>query len=127
MSKIDKALRVITALPGLLFLSFGLRWLLAPEGMAKELGMPLLDGMARSTQIGDLTAFFIALGASILLGVFTLNRTWLHAAALLIGGAAVARTLAWALQDAAFATEFIIVEAVVAVLVLVAAARLTKA
>ena len=126
MSKLNKTLRVIAALPGLLFLSMGIRWIVAPEAVAKELGMPLLDGMARSTQIGDLASFFVALGCMILLGVFTLQRTWFYAAAMLLGGAAVFRTLAWMMHDAALATESIAVEVVVTAILLTAAVRLTR-
>ena len=127
MSKLNKTLRVIATLPGLLFLSMGIRWIVAPEAVAKELGMPLLDGMARSTQIGDLASFFVALGCMILLGVFTLQRTWFYAAAMLLGGAAVFRTLAWMMHDAALATESIAVEVVVTAILLTAAVRLTRA
>ena len=36
----------------------GLRWLVDPSGAAAGIGMPVLDGLARSSQIGDLGAFF---------------------------------------------------------------------
>ncbi len=127
MNAMDKALRVLAGLLGLLFLSIGARWIIAPEGVAKELGMPLLDGMALSTQIGDLAAFFVTLGLTILLGVITLHRTWFYAAMMLLGSTAVFRTLAWALHDAAFATQSISVEVIGTVILLVAALRLTKA
>lgn len=127
MNAMDKALRVLAGLVGLLFLSIGARWIIAPEGVAKELGMPLLDGMALSTQIGDLAAFFVTLGLTTLLGVITLHRTWFYAAMMLLGSTAVFRTLAWALHDAAFATQSISVEVIGTVILLAAALRLTKA
>jgi len=48
----------------------------------------------------------------------------LYVPAALIGGAAVTRTLAWALHDAAFAALFIAVEVAVGLLLLAAAGNL---
>ncbi len=112
----NKALRILTALPAVLFLATSVRWLVDPEGAAATIGMPLLDGLARSSQIGDLGAFFLAAGSMLLLGVITLQREWFYGAALLFGGAAVFRVLAWAAQDAALATPMIVVEVVVTLL-----------
>ena len=54
----NKILRVVVALPAILFVVMGLRWVVAPAGIAPEFGMPLLQGLGLSTQIGDLGAFF---------------------------------------------------------------------
>ena len=112
----NKALRILTTLPAVMFLATSVRWLVDPEGAAATIGMPLLDGLARSSQIGDLGAFFLAAGSMLLLGVITLQREWFYGAALLFGGAAVFRVLAWAAQDAALATPMIVVEVVVTLL-----------
>ena len=114
----NKVLRILTALPGVMFLATSVRWLIDPEGAAATIGMPLLDGLARSSQIGDLGAFFLAAGSMLLLGVITLQRAWFYGAALLFGGAAVFRVVAWAAQDAALATPMIVVEVVVTLLAL---------
>lgn len=114
----DIAIRILVALPGVLFLVNGLQWIFAPANVAESLGMPLLEGTARSTQIGDLGAFFLAGSAMILIGVAKRERTWLLAAVLLIGGAAVVRTLAWALQGAPFAGQFIVPEVVMTAILL---------
>jgi hypothetical protein len=127
MNPLDKALRFIVVLPGLLFVTMGLRWVIAPEGVAKELGMPLLEGMARSSQIGDIGAFFISGGIMALLGALTLQRTWFLAAAIMVAAVALFRTLAWLFHDAAFATQSIAVEVVVLAIVLAAAVRIGKA
>ncbi len=122
----NMALRVVTGLPALLFLGIAARLLIDPAAAVAQLGMPLLEGMGRSTQLGDLSAFFLTGGIMILLGVFTLNRTWFYAVALLLGSTAVFRTLAWLIHDAALATESIAVEVVVTVLVLVAAQQVSQ-
>jgi hypothetical protein len=43
---------------------------------------------------------------------------------MLVGGAAVVRTLAWAFHDAAFATRFIVIEVVIAALLFFSASQL---
>ena len=120
----NKVLRVIVAIPGVLFVIIGLSWLMDPATAAKNLGMPLLDGLGRSSQIGDFGAFFTVGGAMVLIGVITQRRTWLYAPAMLLCGAAVFRTLAWMIQGAAFAVPQIVVEVVLAVFLLFAASRL---
>ena len=85
--------------------------------------MPLLEGLGLSTQIGDLGAFFTAAGLMVLLGLWTGNKTWLLAPALLLGFTAIFRTLAWALHSASFAGPQIAIEVVLTVLLLVVANR----
>ena len=58
----NKVIRVIVALSGILFVIIGFRWLVDPARVAKSLGMPLLEGLGRSSQIGDFGAFFTAGG-----------------------------------------------------------------
>ncbi len=86
--------------------------------------MPLLDGLARSTQIGNLAAFFLTLGATILFGARAGRARLLYVPACLLGTAAVARMLAWALHGAAFATAFIAIELAAAALLVTSARRL---
>lgn len=114
-------LRIVIRLLGAGFFLQGLGWIATPERAAAGLGMPLLDGVARSTQAGDFASFFLVAGATMLLGTLPGRARLLYVPAALIGGAAITRTLAWALHDAAFAAQFIAVEVVVGVLLLVAA------
>ena len=60
----------------------------------------------------------------ILIGVIRLKRTWLYAAALLIGGAALFRVLAWLIQDAAFTPDLIGPEIVFTAILLFAASKI---
>lgn len=122
----NKILRVIVVLPAILFVFIGLRWLVDPEGAAAALGMPLLEGIGRSSQMGDIGGFFLAGGIMILLGVITAKRAWFQAPALLLMTIAIFRILAWLLHDAALATPMIAVEVVLAVLFVFASSRLAK-
>ncbi|MFT7405969.1 hypothetical protein [Zhongshania sp.] len=116
-----KVLRLIVGFIGLLFLSMGLRWLLAPAGIATELGMPLLDGVGRSTQIGDLSAFFITLGLCVLIALSTRNSQWYYPAILLLGLTAFGRMIAWLIHDAALPLQIIAPEIIFSVILLIAA------
>lgn len=102
----------------------GLAWVADPARAAAGLGMPLLDGLGRSTQAGDFASFFLTAGVTMLLGSRPGRARLLFVPAGLIGGAAVTRTLAWALHGAAFAGTFIAVEVGVGLLLLAAAGTL---
>ena len=117
-------IKILTCLPAILFGLIGIQWLIDPAGAAGALGMPLLDGMGRSTQIGDLSAFFVTSSVLIVLGVFTGKREWLYAPALLLSLTALFRILAWAAHGAAFATSAILVEVVSTGILLLAASRI---
>jgi len=116
-------LQIVTRVMGALFLLQGIGWLVAPERSAGSLGMPLLEGLGRSTQIGDFAAFFVTLGMTILAGSFVGRGRLLYFPATLLASAAGGRILAWAAQGAAFATLFITVELFSSLLLLVAAQR----
>ena len=109
-------LRLIVTLLGAFFALQGLGFLVAPQRAVESLGMPLLDGVARSTQLGDFAAFFLVAGLGILYGSRPGNARALLFPAALIGGAAVTRTLAWLLQGADFAAMFIAVEVITGVI-----------
>ena len=116
-------LRIVTILMGAGFALQGVAWLVAPERAAANLGMPLLDGLGRSTQIGDFAAFFLTLGLSILAAIGLGRARLLYFPAGLLASAALCRTVAWAVHGAAFATAFIAVEIVAALLLLASAWR----
>jgi hypothetical protein len=114
--------RLVTTLLGVGFALQGLGWLAAPERAAGGLGMQLLDGVGRSTQIGDFAAFFLTAGVTMLAGLRPGRARLLLVPAGLLASAAAGRTIAWALHGAAFATAFVAVEVGAAAL-LVAVAR----
>ena len=121
----NKLLNVLVALPAVLFLTIGLRWMVAPEGVATEFGMALDTGLGLSTQIGDLSAFFLTLGLSMLLALLSRRRVWFYPPIMLLGFAALGRVLAWLFHDAALAPQ-IGVEVIVATLLFLASRRLAE-
>ena len=118
-----KIVRIAAAIPGFVFIGHGIGWVVAPEAVAESLGMPLLEGVAASTQIGDLASFFFVTGCAIVYGVVARSAPFLVLPACTIAAAAVFRSLAAALGHADFAPDFIVPEVVMAVL-LFAAARI---
>ncbi len=120
-------LRIVSALMGVGFTLQGVGWLAAPDRAATSLGMPVLDGLARSTQIGDFAAFFLVLGLTILAGGAPGRARLLYFPAALLASAAACRTIAWAVHGADFATTFIAVETVSSLILLATAAQLRRA
>ena len=116
-------LNIATYIVGFLFFINGVMWLIYPAASAEALGMSLLSGEGLSTQIGDLSSFFLVLGSFILLGAYTKQKYWLYAPIALLGLAAISRTIAYLFHDAAFATQSIMVEVLVACLLFFQASR----
>ena len=114
-------LRNVILVMGVVFALQGVGWLVVPETAAAGLGMPLLEGLGRSTQVGDFAAFFLTLGFGMLAGIRAGNARMLLFPAGMLAAAALCRSLAWAIHGAAFATTFIPVEVASSLLLLVAA------
>ena len=121
-----KALRVVVALPGILFLFLGIRWIIDPASAAEALGMPLLEGVGRSTQVGDMTAFFLSLSILIFAGLITAKRIWFYGPVMMLGLAAFFRIIAWIVHDAALAIPLIAQEIIIAALLFFASAQICE-
>lgn len=117
-------LRVVAGLLGALFFIMGLQWILSPANIAESLGMPLLEGVGLSTQIGDLGSFFITVGAMTLIGAITTTRHWFYAPSMLLLVAALYRTLSTLLYGAPFVISAIAVEVVVGLFLIFASSRI---
>ena len=123
----SKILRGIVCIPAVIFIITGLQFLLAPSAAVTRFGMPLLDGIGRSSQIGDMAGFFLTCGLCVLIAVSTGKRFWFYPAAMLTGLTAIGRILAWLLHDAALAIDLIAPEIIFTALFLFAASRLPPA
>ncbi len=83
------------------------------------------DGLGLSSQVGDMSSFFLTMGICMLLALVTGRRVWYYPPAMLLLLTAIGRLIAWLLHDAALAPQ-IGVEVVVAVILLVASRRLAE-
>jgi NhaP-type Na+/H+ or K+/H+ antiporter len=82
------------------------------------------SGVGLSSQVGDMSAFFLTLGVCILMGLTTQRTLWYFPPIILLSLTAVGRILAWLLHDAALATNLIAPEIIVALILLTASRRL---
>ena len=118
-------LRILAGLIGILFFLNGLQWIISPANVAESLGMPLLEGVGLSTQIGDLGSFFITVGAMTLIGAITTTRHWFYAPSILLLVAALYRTLSTVLYGAPFVMSAILVEVVVGLFLIFAGSKIS--
>ena len=113
--------RVLSILIAFVFFMTAANWIFDPTEAAKSLGMDLLTGMGASTQIGDISAFFLSVSLCMIAGQRRGQSHWFYPAALLFGAAALMRTLAFVSGNAPFGTEFIVPEVVLAIVIVLAA------
>ena len=123
---VNRLLKLLVALPAILFLVTGLRWLLAPVGVAPQFGLTLEEGVGLSSQVGDMSAFFLLLGICMLTALVSGRRSWYYPPIILLSLTALGRILAWLLHDAALAMDLIAPEIIVTVILLVASRRLPE-
>ena len=120
----NNLIKILVVAPAILFISIGVRWLVAPAGVAPEFGLELGQGIGLSSQIGDMSAFFLTAGICSLIAVISANRTWYYPPMMLLGLTAIGRIVAWLVHGAAFATTSIAIEVIVCVILLIASRRL---
>ena len=118
-------LRIVVGLIGILFFLNGLQWIISPANVAESLGMPLLEGVGLSTQIGDLGSFFITVGAMTLIGAITTTRHWFYAPSMLLLVAALYRTLSTILYGAPFVMSAFLVEVDVGLFLIFAGSKIS--
>ena len=106
------AIRCLAALPGVLMLINGVILLLNPAEGVQSLAMTLQDGLGRSSQLGDTTAFFLGTALFAFYGAYKPQSLGLYAAAILLLLVAVVRVIAYLAHGADLATVFIVVEVV---------------
>lgn len=123
----NKVLKILVLLPAILFLVTGLRWLVAPAGVAPMFGLTLAEGVGLSSQVGDMSAFFLTLASCMLIALISGRRSWYYPAIMLLSLTAVGRVLAWLVHDATLALDLIAPEVIVSIILLVASRRLPEA
>ena len=116
-----KALRIISILIGVLAIATAMQFAFVPARAAGRLGMPVLEGLAASTQLGDIGALFLAVAVLVGLAQRRGQARLLLAPAIIVGCAAVMRTLVFAAGHAPFAAQFIVGEVAMAGLLFAAA------
>ena len=122
----NRVLQILVALAAIMFILTGVRWLVAPAGVAPMFGLTLGDGVGLSSQVGDMSAFFLTLGICMLVALVSGRRVWFYPPIILLSLTALGRVLAWLVHDAALAVDLIAPGVIVAALLLVASRRLPE-
>ena len=126
VSVINTVVKLLVLLAAILFLVMGVRWLVAPAGVAPDFGLTLSDGIGLSSQIGNMAGFFLLLGSCMLIALISGHRSWYYPPMMLLAITALGRTVAWLLHDATLAVSQIMTEVVMAIFLLLASRRLPK-
>lgn len=121
---VAKLLLLLTLLTGLLFTLTGVQWWVMPDAVAPQFGLTLDTGLGLSSQIGDMSAFFLLLGFCAFMALVTRRGVWYTPAIALLVLTAIGRIIAWVVHGAAFATDQIALELLVAVIYWLAARSL---
>ena len=121
---VAKLLRLLTLLTGLLFTLTGVQWWVMPDAVAPQFGLTLDTCLGLSSQIGDMSAFFLLLGFCAFMALVTRRGVWYTPAIVLLVLTAIGRIIAWVVHGAAFATDQIALELLVAVVYWLAARSL---
>ena len=123
----NRILTLPVLLPAILFVVMGVRWLVAPARIAPEFGLELSEGLGLSSQVGDMSAFFLMLGICMLTALVSGRRSWFYPPIILLSLTAFGRIVAWLMHDAALAVNMIAPEIIVSIILLVASHRLPEA
>jgi len=114
----QRVLQILSALTGVFLAVSAFNWMFDPQGAAAGLGMDLLTGMGRNTQIGDMTAFFATSSLFILLGVWQKRPDFLLVPAFLLLSAALFRLTSAQFYDAALIVPAVVFEVVTGIILL---------
>jgi hypothetical protein len=122
----NRILKILVLLPAILFLVIGVRWLVQPAAVSPMFGLTLEQGVGLSSQVGDMSAFFLTLGSCMLIALISGRRSWYYPAIMLLLITAVGRILAWLVHDATLALDLIVPELLVSVILLLASRLLPE-
>ena len=106
----------LSGILGLVLAIIALRWILSPEDSANSLGMVLLDGAGRNTQIRDFTALFASTSIFCILSITTRQYQWIFSSGIVFLLIALISVLASQLHDAPLTYSSLIAEIIFAVI-----------
>jgi len=106
----------LSGILGVVLAIIALRWILSPEDSANSLGMVLLDGAGRNTQIRDFTALFASTSIFCFLSITTRQYQWIFSSGIVFLLIALISVLASQLHDAPLTYSSLIAEIIFAVM-----------
>ena len=106
----------LSGILGVVLAIIALRWILSPEDSANSLGMVLLDGAGRNTQIRDFTALFASTSIFCFISITTRQYQWIFSSGIVFLLIALISVLASQLHDAPLTYSSLIAEIIFAVM-----------
>ena len=106
----------LSGILGVVLAIIALRWILSPEDSANALGMVLLEGAGRNTQIRDFTALFASTSIFCFLSITTRQYQWIFSSGIVFSLIALISVLASQLHDAPLTYSSLIAEIIFAVM-----------
>ena len=88
--------------------------------------MVYLEGLGRSTQIGDFSAFFISVSLFCIIGSIFKNTSFLFSAIIILSSAAIMRIVSWQLYEADFSGFSIGIEIISSIMILLSIILIRK-
>ena len=111
-----KTAYTLSGILGVVLAIIALRWIISPEDSANSLGMVLLDGAGRNTQIRDFTALFASTSIFCFLSITTRQYQWIFSSGIVFSLIALISVLASQLHDAPLTYSSLIAEIIFAVM-----------
>ena len=111
----------LSGILGVVLAIIALRWILSPEDSANSLGMVLLEGAGRNTQIRDFTALFASTSIFCFLSITTRQYQWIFSSGIVFSLIALISVLASQLHDAPLTYSSLIAEIIFAVMAFISA------
>ncbi len=122
----NKFLIILNTINGFIFIVLGLVWIISPYDAGANFGILVIpEGLGRSSLIGDVGSYFFCIGLMMILAAYTLKNIWFYAPAMLLSVTALFRIISWAVHDATFATQFIIIEIVLVAILLITSRKVS--
>lgn len=122
----EQTVRMLAAVAGIAIGGNGLGFVDDTDAMARLIGLPLVEGTALASQIGNLGFFVLVAGGMAICGAITRSPIFFYCAAALIGCVAVFRIFATVAYGAPLSIVFVAVELMVLVLWLAAGSFLQR-
>ena len=116
-----KIANILSIVLGVVLLIIAIRWIVSPEISANSLGMELLEGTGRNTQIRDFTAIFLSTSIFCFISALTKQYQWIFSSGLIFLIIASVSILASSMHDAPLTYSSMIAEILFAVLAFTAA------
>ena len=105
-----KLANILSGILGLVLTIIAIRWIFLPEDSANSLGMVLLEGSGRNTQIRDFTSIFASTAIFCFLSIATKQFQWVFSSGIIFSIIAIISIVASQLHEAPITYSSLIAE-----------------